>query len=450
VIRLGRIASIGAAQPVMQGTEVIEANGGVLLPGLHDHHLHLASLAVSRESLACGPEACADGPALARALKRQAQTRPGAWIRGIGYHESVAGNIDAAWLDRQLPDTPVRIQHRGGRLWVFNSAAMERLEIAAADPLEKVDGQHTGRLYEGDAWLRKRMSSLRESRRPELAAVSRMLAGFGITALTDTTPQNGLEDLQWFQAEKEQGALLQDIRLMGNASLDGVRSMLPGVTVGEHKFHLLESDLPDLDAVAESIRQSHAVSRNVAFHCVTRAELVFALAAIREAGSRPGDRIEHASVTPPELMQDIATLGLTVVTQPVFVQQRGDQYLQDVAAEDQPWLYRLQGFLEAGVALAGSSDAPFGDSNPWKAMQAAVERSTASGQALGVEEALGPEQALALYTGPLSAPGQPVTALVEGMSADLCLLGCGWAEARRKLATVEVQLTLMRGQVVFP
>jgi predicted amidohydrolase YtcJ len=233
-----------------------------------------------------------------------------------------------------------------------------------------------------------------------------------------------------------------------------------GVLIGPHKFHLHDADLPELSEVCAAIEASHAAQRPVAFHCVTRAELVFALLALREAGCIAGDRIEHAAVTPPDLLAQVAELGLTVVTQPNFIAERGDAYLRDVDSTDQPWLYRLRGFLEAGVALAGSTDAPFGDANPWKAMQAAVDRRTAagavagkrrrwSGSGLGPSEALSPEEALNLFLAPLVSPGQPPRLLAAGQPADLCLLDRPWAEARQALGAVRVQCTFKAGVVVW-
>ena len=112
-IRAGRIASIGALAPE-PGEPIIEARGGALLPGLHDHHIHLAALSAKRASVACGPPEVIDAETLARNLCKA----PGnGWIRGVGYHESVLGSLpDAAALDRLIADRPVRIQHRSGRM----------------------------------------------------------------------------------------------------------------------------------------------------------------------------------------------------------------------------------------------------------------------------------------------------------------------------------------------
>lgn len=449
----GVIADIGRGLPATRDEVIIEAHGAALLPGLHDHHLHLRSLAAALASVHCGPPRVRDADGLALCLRNAANDpgrRAGDWTRGVAYHESVAGNIDRDWLDQHVGDRPLRIQHRSGRLWILNSRALQLLgvpETAADTPLERVDGRFTGRLYDADIWLRERLGSNRQS----LREVSRRLASFGITGLTDTTPGNTRDDFVYFQAAQTRGELLQDILVMGDASLDELSPDMTrdGVARGPRKFHLHDADLPDFETLCVDIRGSHRARRTVAFHCVTRTDLAYALAALREAGCVAGDRIEHASVTPPELLAQIVELGLTVVTQPNFITERGDAYLQDVAGDDQPWLYRLRGFLDAGIALAGSTDAPFGEANPWKAMQAAVSRRTASGVVISANEALSPEEALELFISPLNAPGRETRKIEPGQPADLCLLDRPWSAARNDLAEVRVRLTLKRGQVIW-
>jgi predicted amidohydrolase YtcJ len=98
----GRIDGIGRLMP-QPGEPVLDAAGGALLPGLHDHHLHLMSYAAALGSVRCGPPEVTDAAALAAALARADAVDPRGWIRGIGYHESVAGDIDRAWLDRHGP-----------------------------------------------------------------------------------------------------------------------------------------------------------------------------------------------------------------------------------------------------------------------------------------------------------------------------------------------------------
>lgn len=439
----GRIVEIAPRLERRDGDEpLIEADGGALLPGLHDHHLHLYALAAALDSVPCGPPTVRDREGLRAQLQRHARERPaGEWLRGVGYHESVAGELDRDALDALLPDRPLRIQQRSGRLWLLNSAALALVETPEGDdPLERIDGRATGRLYDADDWLRSRLP--RPSRR--LARASRLLASHGVTGVTDTTPQNDLAAAAGFAAAQARGELRQRLRLMGDASLDALADT-PWLQRGEHKFHLHDHALPDFDTLCAAIRRAHAAGRGAAFHCVSRVDLVFALQALREAGARAGDRIEHASVLPPELLDELVALPLRLVTQPHFLSERGEAYRRDVAAEDQPWLYRLHGPLAAGVPLAAGSDAPFGDASPWAAMQAAVTRRSAGGAVLGADEALSPEQALALFLSPPDSPGAVPRALAVGAPADLCLLDRPWRQARTALDALRVRQTWIDG-----
>jgi len=91
----------------------LDAAGGALLPGLHDHHVHLLAGAAALASVDAGPAAVRDAARLASALRAADRALPpGAWLRAVGYHESVAGDIDAAWLDALGIRRPIRMQHR--------------------------------------------------------------------------------------------------------------------------------------------------------------------------------------------------------------------------------------------------------------------------------------------------------------------------------------------------
>ncbi|MCW0233212.1 MAG: amidohydrolase family protein [Ferrovibrio sp.] len=445
----GRIKAIAERLPAVPGELVIDAAGGALLPGLHDHHLHLYAAAAARDSLQCGPSLQRDADALQRALHaRDAELAPGQWLRGVGYHESVAGDIDRDWLDRCGPPRPLRIQHRSGRLWLLNSAALAALGVRSdADdaPLERdAQGRFTGRLYDADDWLRSRYPRTR----PSLQAISRRLAQYGVTGVTDTTPDNGPDMLDVFGDAIARGELLQDLLMMGDARLDAHAHAAGAVRCGAHKFHLHDADLPDFDELCAAIRRSHVAGRGAAFHCVTRTDLTFALGALAEAGVAPSDRIEHAGVTPPELLAWMRELGVAAVSQPGFIAERGDAYIADVAAEDRPWLYRLRAFVDAGVMLAGSTDAPFGDADPWQAMQAAVTRCTESGALLGADESLTPEQALQLFLQPADLSRRGARRVEVGAVADLCLLAQPWRALRSALHRVRPRLTLRRGVVI--
>lgn len=440
------VAEIGKELQAKPGEEVLEANGGALLPGLLDHHLHLIALASSLDSVPCGPPHVQTADELAQSILEHAGRIGGGneWIRGFAYHESVAGEIDRDWLDDVLSSRPVRIQHRSGRLWILNSCALEQLGDRADAPLERYAGRATGRIYDADDWLRASLA--REL--PSLARASQLLASYGITGVTDASPHNSFAEVRHYSAEKTYGHLLQDVLVMGDASLD-YGSNANGVLIGARKILLRENDLPNFSALCADIATAHGADRPIAIHCVTVTELVFALTALAEAGHHRGDRIEHASIAPPDLLPMLAEAGVTVVTQPNFIYERGDAYLADVAQADIPWLYRGLGFIDAGIPLAAGTDAPFGDGNPWQAMHAAVTRCTRGGRIIGSAEGTSPERALALFLAEPQSPGGPQRHIVPSVIADLCLLDRPWREARRDLSAVRVLATLKAGRIAW-
>ena len=450
-IRNGAVAAIGP-DLAPSGADVFDAQGCALSPALADHHLHLYATAAARASLDLSAGVI-DSRAALRAAIANADVDADGWVRAVGYHPSNAGELDRATLDAWRDDVPIRIQHATGRRWSMNSLAIERLGVSG--PWQRVNGALTGHMIDQDEWLSQAMSRQRGARRgrPDVSEVSRALASWGVVAVTDTGPANDLETLAAMHAEVARGALRQRLQLMGNASLDA--HYVPGavgqaaVAVGPHKFHLLESQLPDFDQLCAAIARSHAHHRPVAFHCVTRSELVFALTALESAGLVAGDRIEHAGVCPDEQVQALARLGLWVVTQPDFVWRNGDRYLRDVDAQDRACLYRLASLQRAGIAVAASSDAPYGHLSPWQGMAVAFTRMTRDGQLLGGDERVDFATALSLYTGPLEAPGQPVARLVEGARADLCVLDRSWSEIATNPAPTQARLTLAQGRVVW-
>ncbi|MDQ1503110.1 MAG: hypothetical protein QOD57_837 [Actinomycetota bacterium] len=456
--------------------EVFLAGGGALLPGLHDHHIHLLALAAARRSVAVGPGDVGGAEGFAAALRAaDAALEAGRWVRAVGYHESVAGPLDRYVLDAIVPARPVRVQHRGGAMWVVNSAALAALGLrhdrsdwtggeapAGADRLggpsvpigrggdrpagvERVgDGEPSGRLYGLDAWLGERVP-----RQPlDLGAVGRMLSDYGVTGVTDATPTERAEDLALLGAAVADGTLPQQVVVTGGPGLDPGAG--PALERGPVKLVVADHRLPDLDDLSAAIAGAHRRHRPVAVHCVTRVGLLLALAAWDEAGSRIGDRIEHGAVVHPSEAVRIAAHGLTVVTQPAFVAERGDDYLADVDPDDRPHLWPCAGLLRSGIAVGGSTDAPFGPADPWLAMAAAVTRRTPSGEILGADERLDPRRALDLFLGPAGAPGGPPRRVAPGAPADLCLLALPLNEALRSPTAALVTATVRAGRLTRP
>lgn len=434
----------------LSGESIVEAGCNLLLPGLHDHHLHLFATAAARASVVCGPPQVNNEVELEAALLKHCKSKS-TWLRGVGFHDSVSKRIDRQWLDRVCGNRPVRIQHRSGMMWILNSCALSELaideKIELPDGAERGDdGQLSGRFYNLDAWLGERLAKVR----PNLRDLSHELAAFGVTGLTDTGATNGRASWSALEAAMNAGELRQRLLVMGNEELHELVATQPKrMALGPLKIYLREVTLPELDALVARIATAHQHGRSAAFHCVSLVELHFAILALREAGVRAGDRIEHAAIADDYALDALAELGITVVTQPHFIAERGDQYLVDVDVDDVPLLYRGASFLRAGVALAAGSDAPYGGTDPWSSMRAAIARRTPSDVEIGRKETLSPLQALNLFGGELQKPGGDLRALAVGQVADLCLLALPWEQLQLDLDARHVALTLCDGQIIY-
>lgn len=403
------------------GLRRLDAQGGRLLPGLVDHHIHLMATAAARMAVDLS-DLAPDSPALGPRLRAAATRGP---VRAIGLDG--ADRLDAAALDRILPDLPLRVQARTGGLWVLNRSALAELGPDLPPAVERgPDGRPTGRIWRGDALLR------RAGPPPNLSALGADLARHGLTALTDASVTT---DAAQADAIARAG-LPQRLTLMSGGALPAD----PRWQVGPVKLVPDDRDLPSLDAMAAAIAAARAQGRNVAVHCVTHAELALTLAALATAGSLPGDRIEHGALIGADALPVIAGLGLTVVANPGFVLARGDRWLDQVDRADRPDLCRLSSLIAAGIPLLAGSDAPYGPVNPWEIIRAACTRQTAAGASLGRSEALAPEAALALHL----PPGGPDPA--HGAPADLVILR---PDARMGADPDPVAHTLIGGTPVY-
>ena len=269
----------------------------------------------------------------------------------------------------------------------------------------------------------------------------------GVTGVTDATPYLDSAGFDPLAAAVDAGLLPQRVVVTGGAALAGA-TIPAALGVGPVKLVVTDHGLPDLDVLAADIDRAHRHDRPVAVHCVTRAGLVLALAAWDQAGPRRGDRVEHASVAPPELRGHMARLGLTVVTQPGFVAERGDEYLAEVDADDLPHLYPCRSLEADGVPVGGSTDAPYSSADPWAAVRAAVARSTGSGRVLSPGEALTPRRALDLFLTPPDDPGGPPRRVEAGAPADLCLLAVPIAAALTDPSSAAVRATFRAGRQI--
>ncbi len=435
----GKIARIG--ERLRSHATEFDGRSGALIPGLTDNHIHIMATAARAASLQLDKFQSLGG--VAEAICEATRAGPaGQWIRAVGCASRLAESLDRAQLDLWAPRHPLRLQDQSGRLWLLNSRALALIKSDTFPQGAECDakGIPTGRIFREDIWLREQF----DAELPPLAPLGKELARYGITELVDTSVTTGFDEALILGNAHRKGDIPQRLTLMSKGPLKS--SSRSDFSVGPVKILLDEDSLPSLGDYEELIAAARAQNRNVAVHCVTATELALTLAAFAESGARAGDRIEHGSLIPESAIPMIRALGLSVVTQPGFIAARGDRYLRDVSANEQPDLYRCASLIDADIPTAASSDAPYGPLDPWIAMRAAVERRSPSGLPVNDAERVSPAVAMPLYL--KDSKIQP-RKIAVGQAADLCLLKCPIAVGLDALSADCVAATFVAGDVIY-
>jgi predicted amidohydrolase YtcJ len=213
---------------------------------------------------------------------------------------------------------------------------------------------------------------------------------------------------------------------------------------------------PPQDAVNHQVWQAHRQGFPVAIHALEPPALVSALHALRMAQERwprrhIRHRIEHGALCPEAFLDELAHLGVTVVTQPGFLWHHGPRYLAEIDPTQRSWLYRVKSFLDRGIAVAGSSDAPVIPPRPLEGVAAAVTRRSSDGHVIGPAERVSVETALWLFTqGAAWACGveSEVGSITCGKRADLVLLEADpTCVPAPEIPHTAVRMTMVDGEV---
>jgi predicted amidohydrolase YtcJ len=431
----------------------------VLLPAFIDAHIHLLSYAASLRAVDC--TAASSIAEIQDAVRARASiTAPGAWIRAIGYEETQLAEDRHPTrhdLDEAAPAHPVRLVHRSGHASVLNSLALRAVGITIATE-EPPGGSMERDLDTGEpAGFLLGMEHLIDGVTPPLPyeeltsavreATDRLL-GAGVVCIQDATHTNGGGEWELFARLVEDGALDLDVVLM--EGIEHLGEMPEQAANGRLRrgatkimLHETETDfVPDETELHRLVAEAHGAGRQVAVHAVGEEAVGAASRAIEAAlrsRTRPDcrHRIEHAGLLPGGLAPRLAELGITVVSQPALLHERGERYLRLMPEVRLERLYAYRTLAEAGVTLAASSDAPVTPPVPLASVAAAVARTARDGRPLGPAQAVGAEEALRWWTAGAAHAGfleGERGVLREGLRADVVLLPPDALEGPQALA----------------
>ncbi len=514
-IRDGRFVAVGTTSEMRElteaGTQIEDLAGAVVLPGLIDAHTHLLSTSLVLREVQLYD--CRSIPEiLDRVRERAAQTPPGQWIVGRGWDEALLAERrhPTRWeLDRAAPDHPV-VLHRVWNKLVANSAALAMAGITRATPDPPADtryaggferdpetGEPTGLFWDRakelvlDAIPEPSEAQLVEALRygcraynaaglvgvaepgldvPEIRAYQRLRDDGQLTVRADLllgawgyVPAEREPELEgWIAAMPVYGGFGDDLLRVA-----GVKFLLDG-GVGDRTARFYEPYLDEPDNIGQwvvdpeeyprLVRWVHERGWSIDTHtCGTAAQDLAVEAYIEAQAAAPNPRlrhrVHHAYFPSQEAVQSMAKHRIPALVSTPFLLHLGDSFIASLGLERAARAMPMATYLSAGVPLAGTSDAPITDFNPFVGIYAAVTRRTVLGRELDQSERISREEALRSYTvGGAYALGQEgVRGSIEpGKLADLIVVDRDpLAVDEQSLKETRVLRTMLGGAWVY-
>lgn len=508
-IQGGRFAAVGTEDEVRAaappGTPEIDLGGRTAVPGLidaHNHFLQTAHALTWADARYPGTGSVAD---LVRIIAEAAAAKPaGQWIMafGLDHAKFPAGEFPTRRdLDRATQDHLVLVHHVSGHHALVNSKALYlraggdppgvaggqflRDETGAVNgwcldaamqvvlPVAVDVGNHGPNIHfeaaqedlvsalgEGsDEYLsvglttvcdaqvtRREFAAYREARRRALLGIR--VVCMPLSSQLDALAATGIA-----------GPLIDDqlgigpMKLYSDGALSGGTACFrePYGQAGEYPG-LLYHQPEELRAV---VSRAQADGWQVGIHAQGDRAITMSLDAI---GAGPGGnperrhRIEHAGYPEGELDR-IATLGVIPVSQPGYLYDFGDTFLQGLGARAHR-LLPLRDELDRGIGIVLSSDSFVTTYRPMHHIAAAVNRRTRDGRPIGADQALSVEEAIRGYTcnAARSFFAEDRLGSVEpGKLGDLVVFEEDPFTARPEhLGDIGIWMTVLGGEVAFP
>jgi predicted amidohydrolase YtcJ len=441
-----RIVAVGSddeiAPYIGESTEVIDAAGGMLVPGLIDTHIHFleggAGLASVQLRDAKTPEEfVARIAAFAKTLK------PGEWIlNGNWDHEQWGGELpQREWIDAVTPDNPVWINRLDGHMNLANSKALALAGVDADTPdveggeiVRDADGQPTGILKDNAMGLVEAVVPPPTEAQLDraLAAAMAHVASHGVTSVHD---MGNWRNLATYRRAHSKGELITRIysvvpladwrRLRDEVAehgrgdawlrIGGLKGFMDG-SLGSHTAAFLEpfTDAPDdrgflvndLDDMRAWIDGADAAGLHVMVHAIGDRAIRDLLDIYRDVAAKNGARdrrfrMEHAQHIHPDDLPRFAAQGVIASMQPYHAIDDGRWADRVIGKERARTTYAFRSLIESGAHLSFGSDWFVAPPTPLEGIYAAVTRRTLDGahpEGWVPEQKIPVEQALRAYT----------------------------------------------------
>jgi predicted amidohydrolase YtcJ len=461
----GRILDIAPTGALRAVGEVLDADGGWVVPGLWDHHVHVVQWAMISERVPLGDVGTA---AEAAAVMGAGAPRDGRRI-GVGFRDAFWPDAPTlALLDAATGGIPTYLINADVHSVWLNSAAFRR---------EGMEPDETGMLREEAAFeVSRRLNAVDPIESDRLVAdAARQAAARGVVGLVDfdmtwnhdsweRRVASGFDTLRvsyGIYPEHLDRAIAQGLRTGDPVpgSVDGLvrTGPLKAITDGSlgtrtaacshpypgdpHNRGLLTVAPADL---VDMMTRATGAGIDSAIHAIGDIANSAALDAFALSGA--AGTIEHAQLVAAADLPRFARLGVGASVQPEHALD--DRDLTDSVWEPQTAVaYPLRGLADAGANLTFGSDAPVSPLDPWAAMAGAIFRQRGGRPAWRPEQRVDAATALAASTRGGSRGGARIE---PGGRADLAICESDpLAASESQLRGMRVSATILNGRVTY-
>lgn len=459
----GCIADIAPSGAIRARGEVLEADGGWLVPGLWDHHVHALQWALVARRVALGHAAsAAEAAAIMGATPADDDRRVGTGFRDAFWPDEPSLEL----LDGATGEVPTYLINADVHSVWLNSAAFRREGFAP---------ETSGMLREEPAFeISRRLNAIEPAVGDRLVAeAARKAASRGVVGIVDLDmawnhdawvrrAAAGFDELRvsyGIYPEHLDRAIALGLRSgaslsesIGGLVRTGPLKVITDGSLGTRTAacsHPYPGDTRDhgvlsvpLDHLVELMTKAAATGLTCAVHAIGDVANSRALDAYALTGAR--GTIEHAQLVAAADVPRFARLGVIASVQP-------EHALDDRELADTVWAaqtavaYPLRALVEAGADVVFGSDAPVAPLDPWEAIASAVYRRRGGSQPWRIEQAVDAATALAASTHGGSRSGARIE---PGARADLVLVERDPLDASEgQLRGMAVHATMLDGRI---
>jgi len=452
--------------PALAGVKRIDVGEATVLPALHESHAHVfieGKYGINLRGV------CSISELLNRIASFIARRNP-PYVVGRGWdHELFAEHRmpQATDLDKVTGRIPTLIIRICGHVAVANTALLKLARSSnifskIRDYLKFEDGRPTGVVIEeGISMLRNLLP--KPSGDEAVEEVIRLLKAYrdyGILYLNFMSVTSealtvlkkavkhvdgvsiatyvGLEDIQRHPNLKEDAAVA-GVKVFTDGSLGGRTAYL------REKYSDSDTQgklLMNSKLLEESWRLTRSMGLRLAIHAIGDGALEEVLKFTERVKPGRTVRVEHASLTPPDIVERLSSTVRDVVVQPHFLVS--DWWAENRLGGRVRWLYAFKTLSESGLTLYGSSDYPVEPMNPYLSISCACTRGML--QYVTRAEALRVEDAVRMY---LRDPSFGDTVIRTGFKANLVVLDRDVGSmAPYDISAIRPKLVIVSGRVL--